>query len=245
MRRDHPDTAVAPYDAVTMPESVTGLFELHCFVAPLDPDEATIARFRAACQGAAPPMKALLLALDYVGRGFVAVLQSSRYVEGDAPTARAAAARDAALLRAAGLEVIREKVEAVATDAGVPRTTEDATRSPAERYFEFHLLVDRAEGGLTDADMRTLRGVASDFATRLETLAPLSYNVLKPSQRFLNLRARGVGRDAAMASVDVLGAAIAADGALTVKKVIAEYVCFDSNRAVDNGWLEPADVDPA
>ena len=41
--------------------------------------------------------------------------------------------------------------------------------------------------------------------------------------------------------VRALEAAIAGMDGLVVKKVIAEYICFDSNRAVDNGWLEPAD----
>ena len=149
-----------------MTDAVTGLFEIHVFVAPLDPDDAAVARFRAACQSASPPMKPLLLALDYVHKGFVAVLQSSRYIEGDERAAREAAARDAEVLRAAGLSVLREKVEAVAGDPGVPQSAADGARAPADRYFEFHLLVDRASGGLTEADMRALRGVAGEFAAR-------------------------------------------------------------------------------
>ena len=87
--------------------------------------------------------------------------------------------------------------------------------------------------------MRSLRAISGELAARLGTPVPLSYNALKPSQRFLNLRARGVGRDEAMAPVRALEQALAAAGELQVKKVIAEYICFDSNRAVDNGWLEP------
>lgn len=219
-------------------ESVTGSFEIHVFVAPLDPDAARAEAFTRACDG---HMKALLLNLDYVGRGFVGVLQSSRYVQGDVAAARAAAAHDAAILRAAGFEVIREKVEAVATCAGVPQDASDAARSPADRYFEFHVLVDRPGRPLDDADFAALRGVADDFTARLGTPVPLSYNALKPAQRFLNLRARGVGLADALAPVRAIEAAIAAMDGLTVRKVIAEYICFDSNRAVDNGWLEPVD----
>ncbi|HEU4534043.1 MAG TPA: hypothetical protein VFS00_07995, partial [Polyangiaceae bacterium] len=57
--------------------------------------------------------------LAFAGRDFVGVLQSSRYVVGDLAAARAAARADAEALRAAGLEVIREKVEAVSTNDGV------------------------------------------------------------------------------------------------------------------------------
>lgn len=219
-------------------EVVTGSFEIHVFVLPLDPDAEQAAAFKRACDG---HMKALLLNLDYVGKGFVGVLQSSRYVQGGICEARAAAAHDARVLRAAGFTVIREKVEAVATCAGVPRDASDATRSPEDRYFEFHLLVDRPGRPIDDADVASLRGVADEFSRRLGTPVPLSYNALKPAQRFLNLRARGVGLAEALVPVRAIEAAVAAMPGLEVKKVIAEYICFDSNRAVDNGWLEPVD----
>jgi len=218
-------------------ETVTGLFEIHVFVEPLDPPEERVTAFRAACSGAAAPMKALLLELDYVGKGFVGVLQSSRYIEGDVAAAREAARVDAEVLRAAGFTVIREKVEALSSNPGVPRDVRDAEHSPTDRYFEFHLLIDGKSGPLSEADMEALRGLATEFATRFARPVPLSYNALKPAQRFLNLRARGCGLAEAMQPVDELAAAISRKD-LVVKKTIAEYICFDSNRDVDNGWLE-------
>jgi hypothetical protein len=217
-------------------EAVTGAFEIHIFVEPLDPPAEAIERFRAAC--AAHGMKALLLELDYRDKGFVGVLQSSRYVSGEIDDAIAAAHADAAALRDAGLTVLREKVEAMASDDGVPKTADDATRSPADRYFEFHILVDRTDRALSEDDVRGLRAIAARWSDSLGTPVPLSYNALKPAQRFLNLRARGVGLDRAMEPVRALERELA-DSELVVKKVIAEYICFDSNRAVDNGWLEP------
>src|SRR5262249_24059029 len=127
------------------------------------------------------------------------VLQSSRYVQGDVATAREAARADAEALRAAGLRVLREKVEADATDEGVPRTAHDARRSPSDRYFEFHVLIAGKSRPLSEGDMRALRAIASEFSTRLGTPVPLSYNALKPSQRFLNLRARRGARRSARA----------------------------------------------
>jgi len=217
-------------------ESVTGVFEIHVFVEPLDPPEDRVEAFRIAC--ASGSMKALLLELDYVGKGFVGVLQSSRYIQGDVADARQAAHTDAEVLRAAGFSVIREKVEAVSTNPGVPRDSSDAASSPADRYFEFHLLIDGKHGPLSEDDMLALRGLATEFSQRFSRPVPLSYNALKPAQRFLNLRARGCGVAEAMQPVDQLAAAIAARD-LVVKKTIAEYICFDSNRDVDNGWLEP------
>lgn len=223
-------------------ETVTGVFELHVFVAPLDPPDDRVAAFRAAC-AAAPtptPIKALLLELDYVGRGFVGVLQTSRYIQGDVAAAREAVRADAELLRAAGFTVIREKVEALSTNPGVPSDATAAQASPADRYFEFHLLIDGPTGPLSEDDMHALRGLSTEFAGALARPVPLSYNALKPAQRFLNLRARGCGVAEAMQPVERLAAAIAACG-LVVRKTIAEYICFDSNRAVDNGWLEPVE----
>lgn len=221
-----------------MAETVTGAFELHVFVEPLDPPAEIVERFRAACAAAPTPMKALILALDYVGKGFVRVPQTSRYVNGTLDDARAAIAIDSAHLRAAGFAVIREKIEALAHNDGVPKNASDAADSPADRYFEVHVLIDGADGrALSEADMVRLRGLSERYTEALGTPVPLSYNALKPAQRFLNLRARGCGLDAAMATVDRLRADLTD---LAVKKVIAEYICADSNRAVDNGWLEPA-----
>ena len=220
-------------------EVVTGTFEVHVFVEPLDPSAAIVERFRAACEGAATPMKALWLKLDYVHKGFVGVPQTSRYVEGDLDTARAAAAADMAVLRAAGFPILREKIEALAPNAGVPKNAEEARHSPPDRYFEFHLLIEGKQRPLSPEDMIRLRSLSRTFSARLGAPVPLSYNALRPSQRFLNLRARGVGLHEAMRPVLELQAAIREDGALEVKKVIAEYICFDSNRSVDAGWVEP------
>ena len=109
-------------DPASHAPDVTGSFELHIFVAPLGPDEATAARFDAVCrQTSTPgsPMKGLLLQLDFTHLGFVGVLQSSRYCRGTVEEARAEASSDAARLRAAGFTVLREKVEAVASNGSV------------------------------------------------------------------------------------------------------------------------------
>ncbi len=224
-----------------MGEVVTGAFELHVFVSPLDPPPERARAFSEACQGdgTAPPMKGLLLALDYQDRGFVGVLQSSRYIRGALEDACREVEGDASRLEAAGFEVVRRKVEAVATSAGVPQTASDATRSPGDRYFEFHLLINAHSGPISNAQVASLRTIASDMSARLRQPVPLSYNALKPGQRFLNLRARGVGLEQAKLRVHELESLVAQTGELAVVKVISEYICFDDNRAIDNGWLEP------
>lgn len=222
-------------------EVVTGTFEIHIFVMPTDPPPDVAQAFTDACRGdgESPRMKGLLLNLDYEGRGFVGVLQSSRYVRGTLDDARAGADEDAKLLADQGFEVVRKKIEAVATSDGVPQTAEDAKRSPANRYFEFHLLIDAKRGPISNEDVASLRSIARDMSARLCQPVPLSYNALKPAQRFLNLRARGCGLDDAMVHVRHLEEQVGKTGELSVVKVISEYICFDDNRALDNGWLEP------
>jgi hypothetical protein len=222
-------------------EALTGTFEIHIFVTPLDPPADVTKAFQDACRGDGeePRMKGLLLNLDYEGRGFIGVLQSSRYVRGTLEDARAEADEDARILSAKGFDVVRKKIEAVATSDGVPHTADDARHSPADRYFEFHLLIDAKSGPISNENVASLRSIAQDMSTRLQQPVPLSYNALKPGQRFLNLRARGVGLDDAMVHVRALEGQVAQTGVLGVVKVISEYICFDDNRDLDNGWLEP------
>jgi hypothetical protein len=220
------------------PEIVTGTFEIHIFVMPLDPSPEIAERFSSVCQ--LSHMKGLLLNLDYENKGFVGVLQSSRYVRGTLEDAKRAADEDASVLKRADFEVVRKKVEAVATNDGVPKTNTDAAASPIDRYFEFHLLINNKSGApISNENVVSLRAIANDMKQRLNQPVPLSYNALKPGQRFLNLRARGVGLEEAMVHVRDLEEHITSTGVLDVVKVISEYICFDDNRAIDNGWLEP------
>lgn len=210
-------------------------------MAPLDPPPEVAQAFTAACHGDGETrrMKGLLLNLDYEHRGFIGVLQSSRYVQGTLEEAHIGAFEDALILEDKGFEVVRKKIEAVATNEGVPRTMTDAASAASGRYFEFHLLVDGKNGPISNDDVVSLRSIAKGLSSRLKRPVPLSYNALKPAQRFLNLRAQDVGLDDAMVHVRELEQQVARTGVLGVVKVISEYICADDNRALDNGWLEP------
>lgn len=221
-------------------EGVTGTFEIHIFVLPLNPSLEVAEAFTVACRGsgAAPRMKGLLLYLDYEDQGFVGVLQSSRYVTGTLADAERGAEEDATILRNDGFEVVRKKIEALTTNDHVPQRTSPACAHP-DRYFEFHLLIRDPRGPISNEEVASLRRIASDMRRRLKRPVPLSYNALKPGQRFLNLRARDVGLDDALMSVRDLERLVAETGDLEVAKVISEYIVSDDNRALDQGWLEP------
>ncbi|MFO0662156.1 MAG: hypothetical protein U0165_20330 [Polyangiaceae bacterium] len=223
-------------------EPVTGTFEIHVFVHPLNPSAAESERFQQVCAEASSPghrVKGLLLYLDFEGQGFVGVLQTSRYVQGSLDDAKQVAHEDAEMLRKAGFEVIREKIEAVATSDGVPKTQEEANVSARDRYFEFHILIESTGWALADDDMVRLRGISSELSQRWSRPVPLSYNAFKPGQRFLNVRAQGVGLDDAMKKVEGIEWAIRETGTLHVVKVISEYICSDTFRELDRGWLDP------
>jgi hypothetical protein len=223
-------------------EPVTGTFEIHIFVNPLNPDAATAERFQKACAEASTPgkrVKGLLLYLDFEGQGFVGVLQTSRYVQGTLDDAQTVASEDAAMMRAAGFEVIREKIEAMSICDGVPRTNDEASRAERDRYFEFHILIEPRNWALADEDVARLRWISSELSKRWKRPVPLSYNAFKPGQRFLNARVQGEGLDTAMQTVEAIEWAIRETGTLHVVKVISEYICSDTNRGLDSGWLDP------
>lgn len=239
---DQSEVAVAP--------DVCGTFELHVFVAPLDPDPETVERFQAVCREHSSEkrrIKALLLYLDFVDRGFVAVMQTSRYVQSSLHDAWHEIGRDADALRDAGFEVVREKIEAISTNDHVPEDRDEARRIAGGTYFEYHLQIARADEGpeprpsrdITTDDEAGLRALATSLSRDLATPVPLSYNALKPDRWFLNARTYDLGRQESMARVQQIHDAIEATGTLRVTKVIREFIVGDTHKGLDNGWLEP------
>jgi hypothetical protein len=135
-------------------------------------------------------------------------------------------------LRAEGFPLTRVKLEAVATNDGVPDSDEDAARFPPGNYFEFHvkLLLPAA------ADLETLEVCCARHGARL------SRNAFKTeqdgrSERFVTLRLYGVGRRSAFARLDALEHDLAAAGYAIVNRQ-REYTIFDSAEHLDAGWID-------
>lgn len=227
--------------------NVNGIFELHVFVGPLNPPDKTVQDFKSVCR--ANGMKPLHLTLEFPKSGeTVSVMQSSRYVTGDIPMAVEAIHEDSAHFSAAGFEVLRHKVEATASAEGVPvdhdqletmQLNEPCTApnfsSVFNRYFEFHLLIG-AES--LEGNMDGLRDVVREGHIMFVNGAPLSWNNLKPSQRFINCRFHNRPRVTAFMLADILKTEVELRK-LHVEKVIREYIVYDDNNALDAGWLEP------
>jgi hypothetical protein len=138
----------------------------------------------------------------------------------------------AAATDAAGFSVTRIKIEAAPTNQGVPVVTDTAgTQQPSDRYFEHHtkLLLEPGE------TVKPIIAIARSHG------AHVSRNALRRrtdgcEERFVTQRCFKVGRDAAEAAlrrlVDGLGAA-----GYQIIDVEQEFVVFDTNLALDAGWI--------
>jgi hypothetical protein len=136
-------------------------------------------------------------------------------------------------LRAAGFPITRVKLEAIATNEGIPDSDEEAARAPAGDYFEFHVKLLLAP----DADLGALASCCGRHAARL------SRNALKTerdgrAERFVTLRLYGVGRRTAFARLDALERDLGAAGFAVVNRQ-REYTIFDSAESLDAGWIDP------
>lgn len=209
----------APYldlAAHLLGRSITGAYEAHVTVAPCD-----LARFRATC--------------DALGVKCVAIELPEGDTRNQPMTAsfhrgELRAVQDEALaigreLVRAGFSVTRTKIELHGRLEAAPETDEEARRAPETSYFEFHLkLAPRPEEDL-DALAHAIRPLGGH----------LSRNARKTGERFVTLRAYGVGRGAAEARFAVLTSAVEARG-VPIRSRIREYTVFDTNLAVDRGW---------
>jgi hypothetical protein len=203
-----------------------GTFEAHVTVEADDLRQRE--RFRAACADLG--VKCVLIELP------TGVTRSqpmtSTYHRGDLERVSAEVAELTHALRRRGFPPTRVKLEAVITNAGVPQTDEEVLAFPAANYFEFHLKASLPAA----ADLAQLRRICGLHA------AHLSANALKReedgrTQRFVTQRAYGVGRMNAEAAFEALQRDLIAAGFVFTNR-LREYTIFDSNVAVDAGWID-------
>jgi hypothetical protein len=222
-------TAVLPEDLMLRAlagRPVSGTFEAHVTVAADGPAERD--RFRSLC--GALGVKPVLIELP-AGESPSQPMTGS-YHRGTVESAAREVAVLAHTLRAAGFAISRVKLEAVATNDGVPDTDTDAAGEPPGRYFEFHVKLLLP----ADAEMGWLEAACAAFGAKLSRNA-FKQSTDGQSERFVTLRAYGVGRRTAFARLDALLASITAGGFNVVNKV-REYSLFDSHVGLDSGWLD-------
>lgn len=145
---------------------------------------------------------------------------TSSWITGTSEKAQNKAAILVQTIKDLGSEVLRVKVEAGASNEGVPE--EEPPKDPS-RYFEFHVKID-----ITEQDL--------DFQDALKKhSAHLSLNSLKgdPNRKFVTLRIYNSGRKVAFNRLDTL--------LLDIKNPLAverEFCIMDTNKLLDKNWIE-------
>lgn len=134
-------------------------------------------------------------------------------------------------VREGGFAVSRLKLEAVATNDGLPETDEEARLQPAN-YYEFHVKLVLPH----ECELDALRKICARHQARL------SSNALKADggemERFLTLRLYGVGRTSAFRHCDELVEDLTSRG-YRVANCLREYTIYDSAVTLDAGWIDP------
>jgi hypothetical protein len=130
-------------------------------------------------------------------------------------------------LRAAGFLVNRAKIEAAPGNADVPQTAD----LPDGCYFEHHVKVVPAD----DAGIAVVRAISERHAAHVSRNAR---RVLPDGrhERFVTQRCHDAGQPEARGRLAALVDELTAAGYPPVE-VEQEFVVFDSNLAMDDGWI--------
>ena len=203
----------------------TGKFETHITVCLDDLKEIEVLQKWSANNG----FKFLHIMLD---RGVTASQPMlTRYGWGDLTNELNIAIKLGESLKKKGFSVLRTKIEAAPENQGIPQSNSEALNYPLDRYFEHHikLLLEPS------VDLAQLRKLAEQHS------AHLSRNVLKIrndnyQERFITQRCMTVGRVEAQKRLRILLGAISPLG-YSLLKVEQEFVVYDSNLKIDEGWI--------
>lgn len=193
------------------------------------------------------PMKNPLLALNFVNKGYLTVMQSSLYLLSNNKTDIIKCTHMLAnLFKVAGFTVIREKIEAsVYGIDGIPQTISEANKYSG--YFEFHIRVEsKTLSGdklpLESKEIDLLDIISKQFEQKFGIPVPISFNrsvhLDGGYQRYLNVRFRNIGAVDALDKVKEITSRINESDNLKVVKVISEYVWYDTFVELDKGWID-------
>jgi hypothetical protein len=134
-------------------------------------------------------------------------------------------------LERAGFAVVRVKIEADPSNDAVPATDDAALLEPPGNYFEHHVKLRRD----VTAGHELLLQVCLDHAAHLSRnawRAPID----EFEERFVTLRSYRVGRATSEQQFHRLIADLERAGEQIID-VESEYTVYDSNLALDAGWL--------
>lgn len=193
----------------------------------------------------------------------IRVMQSARYVWSNSPAfVKTMSKVDADFFEGEGFTCVRQKIEASAYGIdGIPLTKaefEQAEWDKEKQYFEFHVKVElKPESGakseapspdMTPEELSHLQRISLELSNQFKVPVPLSFNNNRDqhrsaqdglgSQRFLNVRFRGVGVKECEPRLEAVKTAVNTQTAFRVIKTISEFVWFDTAPEIDHGWID-------
>ena len=219
---------------------IRGIFEVHITVGT---DGDSLHRLWRYCS-VRPTIKPVLAVAD---SGVVKnQYMISKYKAGSASQMISSAKLMASQLKSAGLAVIRVKVEAMANNDGVPRSSADYKEYAANNaavnpkpYFEFHTKIILGKDHVYEDLQKTLANFQNEYKTD-QVYANVSVNLCGSKVPLMTLRIYEMGRDAAYEIKDKLFHLVKSQGFKMDGKTQYEFSIYDSNETVDHGWLLPA-----
>lgn len=133
-----------------------------------------------------------------------------------------------------GFTVVRTKIEAHGRLLGTPETDEEAAAGPSTSYFEFHMKLALPESADFDALVRRFKELGAHLSRNAHRKAGPDGLV----EHFVTVRAHRVGRKTAEERFAAVCGEIERAG-WVVRNRIREYTVFDTNVALDRGWIDP------
>lgn len=203
-------------------ETSAGTFEAHVTVKPLE--VARLEQFREACS--ALGVKCISIELPEGAEKDQPMTAS--FHRGELIDVEREVLEIARELARKGFDVTRSKIERHGTlERTTPETDEAARLAPSTNYFEYHVKLALAP----DADIAMI-------ASKLKAVGGhLSRNARNTTgERFVTLRAKGVGRITAEKQFATLLRTIE-EMKLPIRSRIREYTVRDSNLDIDRGWI--------
>lgn len=213
--------------------NISDTFEAHLFVGPINPPQELQQEFVRFCKSLG--LRALNLGLNFEGAGVNTVLQTTKYYKVPSPMHALEQMISDSEKLSEKFEVVRIKLESLATNDGVPQTDENAHEIPGDTYFEYHIKLKDVE--INESNDNKLKSLSQKLTNELNIKVPFSCNNLPDYQRFLNARTYKLGFKNSYALIDKIADAIKENG-FTIDRIVSEFITYDTNKALDQGWLE-------
>ena len=133
-----------------------------------------------------------------------------------------------------GFTVTRTKIEAHGRLDWTPATDEEALKGPSTSYFELHMKLALP----ASVELAPLVRRFKELGAHLSRNAHKAAGADGIAEHFVTVRAHRVGRITAEARFAAFCAEVERAG-FTVRNRIREYTVFDTNVALDRGWIDP------